>query len=334
MIKSAPFPPVFALDCERECMTDRFRALDLNLLRVFEALMQEGHVTRAAQRLCLTQPAVSNALARLREHFDDVLFEKTRGGVVPTAVARALWQTLEPHYRGLHDVLSPPAFDPAGHQGRVRIAMTDYTSERVLPRLGAHLQRHAPGLRLEIVPYSLADQPVLFEKEGVELALGTYLDGYHQSGVFRTQALWTIAFGLLLRAGHPLEPNETGGTVDLQAFLQAPHVEVCSRGMHTGVYDQILAAHGLQRNLAFTLHGFQQALMLIQASDCVAVLPRSLIAQGPYADSLRALEPPIPAPPRDLRLIWHRRHEGDPAHGWLRQTIVGMFSGAGMAQDG
>lgn len=315
-------------------MTDRFRALDLNLLRVFEALMQEGHVTRAAQRLCLTQPAVSNALARLRDTFGDVLFEKTRGGVVPTAIARELWQKLEPHYRGLQDVLSPPAFDPACYQGRMRIAMTDYTIERVLPRLGAHLQQHAPGLRLEIVPYSLADQPALFEKEGVELALGTYLDDYRQSGVFRTQALWTIEFGLLMRAGHPLNTADTGGPVDLQAFLQAPHVEVCSRGMHTGVYDQILAAHGLRRNLAFTLYGFQQALMLIQASDCVAVLPRSLIAQGPYAATLRAAQPPIPAPPRDLRIIWHRRHESDPAHGWLRGTIVGMFSRVGVGQEG
>ncbi|MET4579355.1 LysR family transcriptional regulator [Ottowia thiooxydans] len=309
-------------------MNDRFRALDLNLLRVFEALIQELNVTRASRRLYLSQPAVSNALARLREVLGDILFEKTRGGVVPTSKALELWLQLEPHYRGLREILAPQAFDPSQFVGKLRVAMTDYTSERVIPRLGLYLQQHAPALRLEIVPYSLADLPQLFEMEGVELALGTYLDDSRQSRNFHTHVLWKIEFGVLMRVGHPL----LEGAISLSEFLQTPHVEVCARGMHTGVYDQILAGHGLKRNLAFTMYGFQQALGLIQSSDCIAVLPRSLVDDGPYTQSLVVRPPPVPAPPRDLRLIWHERQDAEPKNTWLRKEIMAMFpSAAGLA---
>ena len=303
-------------------MEDKFKNLDLNLLRVFEALILESNVSRAAERLHLTQPAVSNALARLRESFGDVLFEKTRNGVAATGHARELWALVQPHYRGMREALAPRSFDAASFSGQIRLAMTDYTIERVMPRLSSHLQEHAPCLRLEIVPYSLAHLTSLFEKEGVEIALGTYLDDSSQRSMFRTHALWAINYGLLVRRGHALAKRP----FSMQEFLRARHIDVWTPGMHMGLYDQILAAHGLKRNLVLTLHSFQQALEVIHSCDSVAVLPTSLLDRGRFMRSVIAIEPPIPVPSRELWIIWHQRHAASEVHLWLRTEIIRMFS--------
>lgn len=303
-------------------MEDRFKSLDLNLLRTFEALIQEENVTRAAERLHLTQPAVSNALSRLRSAFDDVLFEKARDGVIATPAARELWAVLEPHYRGLRDVLAPQSFDPAEYTGSVRIAMTDYTMERVMPQLAAFLQDNAPHLRLEVVLYSLANLSSLLEKEGVEIALGTYLDDSRPRQGIRTHVLWHIEYALLMRRGHPMSQ----GTIDIRELLRARHIDVRTQGMQFGAYDQVLAAHGLRRNLVLTLPSFQQAMAVLATTDCVAMLPNSLLARPPFSKSLVAVEPPIPLPARDLWIIWQDRHSEVPAHAWLRSTLISLFA--------
>jgi DNA-binding transcriptional LysR family regulator len=302
-------------------MEDRFESLNLNLLRVFEALIQEESVTRAAVRLQLTQPAVSNALARLRATFDDLLFEKTRSGVMATSTARALWAMLEPHYRGLRDVLAPPSFDPGEYRGSIRVAMTDFTMERVMPRLGAFLQVHAPQLHLEVVPYTLANFPALLEEGGADIALGTHLDETRQRRGICTHVLWRIEYAVLMRRRHELGR----GAIDIQDFLRARHVDVCTQGM-AGVYDQILSARGLKRNLVITMPSFQQALPLLKETDCVAVLPCSLIDHGPFAKSLVAVRPPIAHPARDMMLIWHQRHTEVPVNAWLRSALILLFS--------
>jgi len=305
-------------------MQDRFKSLDLNLLRVFEALIQEENVTRTAQRLHLTQPAVSNALARLRSSFDDVLFEKTRGGVAATSTARELWAMVEPHYQALRDALAPQSFDPASYSGSFKMAMTDYTMERVMPRLAAFLQQHAPQLRLEIVLYSLVRMSELLENEGVQIALGTYLDDSRPANSIRTHALWRTEFAVLMRRGHGLARHRLG----LQEFLRARHIDVRTQGMQSGVYDQILAAHGLKRNLVLTMPSFQQALAILTATDCISVLPISMLDRRPFSQSLVAVRPPIAQPARDLWVIWHQRHTEVPVHAWMRTALISLFSDA------
>lgn len=305
-------------------MEDRFKALDLNLLRVFEALIQEGNVTRAADRLFLTQPGVSNALGRLRVAFDDVLFEKTRGGVVATKTARDLWGMLEPHYRGLRGALAPQSFDPAEYSGTLSMAMTDYTMERVMPRLALFLESQAPHLRLQVVTYSLADLPTLLEEERVEIALGTYLDDSRPRSGTRTLPLWRIEYALMMRRGHELSKREIG----IQDLVRARHIDVWTQGMQAGVYDQVLSAHGLKRNLVLTIPSFQQALTVLATTDCVAVLPRSLLDRGPFAKSLVAVKPPISLPSRDLWMIWHERNTEVPVNAWMRSTLGSLFSSA------
>lgn len=299
-----------------------FRTLDLNLLRVFEAVMEEGNVRRAAERLALTQSGVSNALARLRDAFNDELFEKTAAGVRPTATARELWQTMQPHFQGLRNALAPNVVDPSGFDACVRIAMSDYTARRVLPKLCAALSLQAPSLRLDVHPYSRADVLDMVDKQGVSMVLGSYINDDAVVEGLRMRALWTIRWSLFLRADHPLAQRP----FTLEEFLQARHIDVTSPGLVMPGFDQLLASRGLRRRLVLTLNTWEQALAVIDASDCIAVLPGSLLDGSPYAGRIVRMTSPIEMHPRTLWLLWHQREENAGVQAWLRTLIVSLFA--------
>lgn len=298
-----------------------FETMDLNLLRVFAMLMLEGNVTRAAEKLHLTQSAVSNSLKRLRQTFDDLLFERSVYGIRPTAVAHDLWARLGPHYRAIGQELHPDAIDPAHFEGRFTVAMSDYTSARVLPRLGLHLQAHAPGVRLQAVPYSVLNLQQLLEREGADMALGTNLDDARQAKELRTHALWPIRSVCFMRRGHPLARG-----LSLERFLAARHVDVLLPGMASSIYDTLLSEHGHSRNLVITMAQYNDVLALIARTDYIGVLPSSLADLSPDRGRLLQREPPVPMPVRSLVMTWHQRNDGRPAHAWLRKTIVELFA--------
>lgn len=299
-----------------------FDTMDLNLLRVFAMLMLEGNVTRAARKLHLTQSAVSNSLKRLRLTFEDTLFERTVYGINPTAVARDLWQRVAPHYRAIGQEFHPDAIDPAHFQGSFTIAMSDYTSARVMSRLGIYLQEHAPGVHIHARPYSVMNLLQRLEREGVDLALGTNLDDVRQVKELRTHALWPIHWACFMRRGHPL----ARGTLTLARFLDARHVDVMLPGMSTSLYDALLSEHGHVRNLVITLNQYNHALALIAGSDYVGVLPSSLMDLSPERGKLHQCEAPIHMPVRSLAMTWHQRDDNRPAHVWLRNTLSELFT--------
>ena len=301
-----------------------FETMDLNLLRVFAMLMLEGNVTRAAEKLCLTQSAVSNALKRLRNTIDDPLFERTVHGIKPSAVARDLWQRLAPHYRAIGQELNPNAIDPTQLQASFSISMSDYTCARVMPKLGLYLQTHAMGVHIRTVPYSPLNLHHQLEREGLDLALGTNLDATRQSSELRTQALWPIHFTSFMRHGHPL----ARGPFSLQRFLNARHVDVMLPGMTSALYDTLLAEHGHQRNLVITLNHYNDVLSLIADSDYLGVLPSDLADLSAETGKLHKREPPIALPTRYLVMTWHQRDDARPAHMWLRKTINDLFAAA------
>ena len=306
-------------------MKDVFRSMDLNLLRVFAALMAEGNVTRAAERLALSQSAVSNALGRLRRTLGDVLFEKVPFGVRPTARARELWSVLEPHFNAIRKAITPETFEPVRYSGSLTAAMSDYTVERVMPRLAAYLSEHAPGMRLDLVQYSVSNLPTMFDREGVDFAIGAYLNDTSQTSGIRTHELWPIHSSCLMRRDHPLAK----GRLTLQRFLAARHIDIRLPGMNMPLYDSLLAAHGLQRNLVLTLNHYTQALAVLAQSECIGVVPTSLLDLSPYSERLVSREPPIAMPVRPLGIIWHQRRDSDPANQWLRDVVVSLFSNKG-----
>ncbi|CAB3764695.1 LysR family transcriptional regulator [Burkholderia paludis] len=303
-------------------MKDVFRLLDLNLLRVFAALMAEGNVTRAAERLALSQSAVSNALRRLRESLGDTLFEKTVSGVRPTARARELWVTIQPHYDALKQAISPDQFDPQDYRGTFTIAMSDYTVERIMPRLAQYMSTHAPAMRIEVTQFSVADLPGMFDRGGVDLAIGGYLNDASPSSGVRTHEMWPIHWSCLMRKDHPLAK----GPLTLKRFLAARHLDVGFSGMRVPVYDSLLAAHGLRRNLALTLNAYSPALAILCESDFIGVLPTTLLDLSPHRQELVSRQPPVRMPARPYCVIWHQRRDSHPAHRWLRQTIVSLFT--------
>lgn len=302
-------------------MNNMFRHLDLNLLRVFAALMDEGNVTRAAERLSLSQPAVSNALNRLRQTFDDSLFEKTSSGVRPTGRARELWSVIHPHFEALKQAISPEVFSPSKYTGRFTIAMSDYTAKRVMPRLAKFMSEHAPSVRVDLAQYSVVDLPGKFEREGVDLAVGGYLNDASPSSGIRSHMLWPIQWSCLMRKTHPLAATARPG---LQRFLSARHVDVLLPGMPLPVYDSLLAAHGHTRNLVLTLNDYLPALEIIAQTDFVAVLPTTLLNLDPNEKRLVSRDPPIRMPARPFCVIWHQRWDSSPPHQWLRETVISL----------
>lgn len=301
-----------------------FHGMDLNLLRVFAVLMSEQSVTRAGGVLCISQSAVSNSLQRLRRATNDLLFERTATGIRPTSRGLELWEQLRPHYLAIEKTLNPAAFFPASYQGSFTIAMSDYTVERVMPKLSAHLERCAPLVHIKLVSYSVANMFPMFEREGIDLAIGANLDDAQSSRGLRSKTLWPIHSSCLMRSDHPLAQ----GPLSLDDFLQARHLDICLPGMTMPLYDSLLMTHGLRRNLVTTLNHYSQALAVLAASDCIAVLPVSLLDLSAYAPRLCHRPPPIPMPVRPLGLIWHQRHDVSAPHVWLRDSLSQLFGSA------
>lgn len=299
-----------------------FDGLDLNLLRVFAALMRERNVTRAGAALCLSQSAVSNSLQRLRAALGDMLFERTASGIRPTSHGLELWQQLQPHYLQIEKVLTPEAFDPLTYEGAFTIAMSDYTAERIMPRLGAYLETHAPRVQVNLLPYSVANMFPMFEREGIDLAIGANRDDAQHARGLRASTLWPIHSRCLMRRDHPLAQGE----LTMERFLSARHLDVCLPGMTMPLYDNLLAAHGIRRNLILTLNHYTQTLAVLAATDYIGVLPVSLLDLSAYADRLCQRDPPIAMPERPLGLIWHQRHDSSSPQVWLRQVLIDLFA--------
>lgn len=300
-----------------------FRTLDLNLLKVFEALMTEGSVTRAANALFMTQPAVSNALARLRDGLQDPLFVRSGNGVMPTQRAAVLWAELGEALGRMRGALDAQAFDPARASVEFSLSMSDYTAGVVMPRLCNHLAQVAPLARVRTVPNTVLEIADQLEDNRVDCVLSVYVNEAQHANHIRSRSLWRVDYACFMRTGHPLAAMKRLST---RAFLAARHVDVSLAGTALPSYDIYLAARGLSRNVAAIVNHYGVAYEMVRQSDMLAVLPRHLGAQSPHAPYLHAMPLPLHAPPRILSLFWHQRNDTVPAQRWLRQTLVDMFA--------
>ncbi|MGJ7512152.1 LysR family transcriptional regulator [Variovorax sp. GT1P44] len=308
-------------------MSSLFDSMDLNLLRVYEALMSEGNVTRAAIKLNRTQPAISNSLARLREMLGDPLFDTTATGVRPTVRGRELWAQLEPHCRGIEEALSPDGFDAFRYEGRFLVSTTDYALVRLMPRLLPVLQTQAPGMSIDVIPFTRTELEWLFERGGLDMAVGTRPgDSADVVRGLRLHALWPVEYCCLMRRDHPLAT----GVLTLERFLQARHMDVLLPGMPGPIYDTLLAAHGVRRRVALTVNDHLPIPAIVAESDLVAILQAPVADLGHYASRVCERELPIPLAGRQINLIWHSRQERSSAHRWLRNCIVDLFEDTSM----
>lgn len=306
-----------------------FRTFDLNLLRVFDEVMTERSLTRAARNLSLTQPAVSNAMRRLRETLDDDLLKRNGQGLEPTPHALAIWPTVREALRTLQESLIPNDFDAAQATTTFVLAMADATAAELMPGLIEIMDREAPGVSVRVVPLSTRDPRRLLEDGGADLALGFFpavladLAARAQVGkgvAFSHHRLYDGNYVCVMRRDHPL----ASGPFTLNRFCAARHMLVSFSGRPYGFVDEALASLGRERRVVVTVNQFFTAGRVVANSNLLTVLPRHFINVTGFADELVPRELPFAVPTVHVDALWHHRVDRDGAHEWLRKTILGL----------
>lgn len=303
-----------------------FRTLDLNLLRVFDEVMAERSLTRAARNLALTQPAVSNALRRLRDTLGDELVRRSGQGMEPTPRALLLWPAVRDALRQLQQSLAPSRFDPAQADTTFVLAMADATAAELVPPLVDIIEAEAPGVSLRVVPLATRDPRKLLDDESVDLAVGYFpavvadLTAREQVGkavAFATQRLYDGEYVCVMRADHPL----ASGPLTLNRFCAARHLLVSFSGRPFGFIDEALATLGRERRVVLTVNQFFTAGRVVANSNLLTVLPRHFVGVTGIADALVLRKLPFAVPAVHVDALWHGRRDQDSAHRWLRDTI-------------
>jgi len=293
------------------------RALDLNLLKALDALLDERSVTRAARRLSLTQPAVSGMLMRLRESFDDPLFVRTQRGIAPTLRAQELAGPLKELLSGIETMLLPRAFDPATARMTLNIASTDYALQAVVLPLLAQLRRIAPGVRVAVVPAQ--HLPVLERLERGDIDLALITPEYTPPELY-ARHLFDERYVCVLREGHPDAQGAKGEQLPLDRFCALDHALVSyDGGSFSGVTDEALARIGRTRQVVLSVTSFLVLPEILRTSDLIAVVPERVARAAP--PGLVIMEPPLPIPGFVKTVAWHERTHRSPGHRWARSLL-------------
>ncbi|MGV7211111.1 LysR family transcriptional regulator [Oxalobacteraceae bacterium A2-2] len=294
--------------------TTDLRRLDLNLLLTLDVLLSEHNVTRAAEKLALSQPSVSVHLARLREIFGDPLLLPGPRGMQPTARANELREPLRVALEALSLAVAPSApFDPSTARLTWQVAASDYGESAILLPALARLRSAAPHTRLAVTQLAPAHLARMAEQGEVDLAF--HITDGAPAGL-RSRILFTERYVLAGRDGHPrLKRRPT-----LKQFCALDHVVVSNDGGgFSGVTDQVLAQAGMQRRVALSVPHFLFLREVLASTDMVAMLPSRLVRAG---QGLRVVEAPVEVPGFEMAMLWHERLHRDGGHRWLRDTIA------------
>jgi DNA-binding transcriptional LysR family regulator len=291
------------------------KRIDLNLLVTLHALMTEKHISRTAILLHKSQPAISHALAHLREIFDDPLLVRRDGGLELTARASELMQPLADALDRLGALLEPPDFDPSQAQRVFRLAMSDYGARIVLPKLVRMLRTTAPGIEVVVNQATREAMRMQVMDGEIDLALGVFPS---PPGELHTQTLFVESFACLADAAS----MPASGSMDLEAWLARPHALVAMRDGVDNEIDRALAQIKRKRRIAVILPHWGVANELIAGTDLVLTVARRNLDQAFDDSRLCVFELPFPVESFEFEQVWHQRRQGDPAHIWLRQAIT------------
>jgi DNA-binding transcriptional LysR family regulator len=312
-----------------------FRTLDLNLLRVFAAVMLERNVTRAATQLAMSQPAVSNALRRLREATGDELFVTVPSGVVPTAHAAGMWPHVQAALDRLSHALDPQGFDPTRDRRTFTLAMADATATVLMPPFVDTLLRERALADVRVLPLSSRDPRPLLEQGAADAAVGFFPDvaaalaGEGAQATIALDPLYTCEYVVVMRRDHALAARPG---LSLDDYCAARHVRVSFAGRPRGFVDEALASLERTRRVVLTVSQFATAARVVHDSDLLSVLPRSFVAASGLGDGLAVRPVPFELPRIEVGMLWHRRHERDPAQRWLRETVEDVVKGLGIGE--
>ncbi len=291
--------------------TQRF---DLNLLRVFDAIHQTKSVSSAARRLALSQSAVSHALNRLRAAFDDVLFVRTKTGLVPSVKAQSLSPQVNLVLQHAASVLQPSEpVRPLTAQRTFHVALADLSIETILPALMLTLESQAPNVQV-VCHTRIAEAQRLLENGTLDLLIGPKPMRMPQVYI---RSLHSDVFLCAIRHAHPL----AGKRIGLKAFADLRHIQIAPSLTPGGLLDDALIRRGFHRRVAVRLPHFLVAPRLVETSDMVLTAPSRLLQRYQHAHALFLFPPPLPLKGFTLVQAWHARMHQDPLHQWFREQV-------------
>lgn len=290
------------------------RPQDLNLLVIFDAIMTEGSITRAAYRLSLTQPAVSNALSRMRSVWQDELFVKDGRNIRPTVYAQNLWSQIREPLLNLEKAVDQDVFIPETAVRTFRLAVVDAIVNVVWRPLRQIIEEQAPGINIHAIPYTITNSERILHDAEVDMLVGTNIPG---TEVIQTEYLYTPCYVCVMRPDHPLAK----ANLTIEEFVNADHLLVSLSGDTTGYTDQVLAQQGLSRRIAMTVNHFSAITPLLQESNLIAIVPSTTIESAILSDELAVVKPPLDITAPQLSSCWHKRQEHDQGLMWLRKHI-------------
>ncbi|WPC76897.1 LysR family transcriptional regulator [Vibrio porteresiae] len=294
-------------------MNNDIRNLDLNLLKAFDALMDEGTVTHAAQRLSLTQPAVSAMLTRLRDYFNDPLFVRAQRGMIPTERALALAPPIKQVLTDINLLLQPVHFDPLTADMTYTIAATDYALKAVIVPLMSELKKQAPGIRVAVIAINPETMVKQMEQGDVDLALmtpeTTPVD-------LHSRSLYQEHYVCMMRAEHPAAQT---GQITLEQFCTLEHILVSNHGGFWGPTDDALEAISVKRRIGLSVNSFLVLPEILRITDMIAVVPRRLACRH---DHVVIMDTPLEVQGFTKSMAWHERSHRNPAHQWIRALCL------------
>ena len=302
-------------------------SMDLNLLLAFHALATEGNVTRAAAKLNMSQPAMSGALARLRQHFGDPLFVRSRGQMRPTPRARQLARPIATAVATLREALEPEArFRPEASKRTFLISATDYVEALQMGRVVSAVRAEGPRISLRTVrpPQAFLPPDEPLRAGEVDLALGLFPADVRPRRELLAKVLNQDRFVGLVRARHP----KVGRALTLEGMVKLPQIRILFPGdVGAGLVDTLLASVGRQRDVALSIASLVAVPSIVANSDLLGFAPEQLAREWMRTGTIRIVKLPITMPNLPLTMVWHESRHGDPAHKWLRDVIARECSG-------
>ncbi|MDF5734459.1 MAG: LysR family transcriptional regulator [Nostoc sp. S13] len=293
--------------------------LDLNLLLVLYALLQERNVTNAGEKIGLSQSATSNALGRLRQVFNDPLLVRSKKGMVLTPRAQELLEPLQKILLNIEQLIQPSSFEPKTAQGTIQLAASDYATVLILPKVLKQISQQAPQLNLECHHWR-SDTLDLLRNGVIDLGLG--VPNLPKTSEFRFQKLFVEDYVSVVRADHPITQMD----LTIESYVAWPHAFITPINAIPGstktLVDTVLEGLGVKRRVMLKLPHFLSAPLIVAQTDLIVTLPSRIAMLFAEYTNLAILKPPIELGNYNFLQIWHERCDHDPLHIWLRELIA------------